>query len=153
MRRMIPLLLALLLLTACGQKEAEPSPYRLYFTVGSDTLYGDSIASEDYVWDSDYLNVRNMLSALLDGPDDPTLTNPFPSGTQLIWASWRSDGVLTLNLTEEYGGLTGIALTQADYCIVRTACQIDGVTGVEILSANQENPFRHHTILTLEDIL
>ncbi len=153
MRRVLPLLLALLLLTACGQKDTEPSPYQLYFTVGNDVLYGDSIASEDYVWEDDYLNVSDMLADLLDGPDDPTLTNPFPSGTKLIWATWRSDGVLTLNLTEEYGGLTGIALTQADYCIVRTVCQIEGVTGVEILSANQENPFRNHSILTLEDVL
>ncbi len=126
----------------------------MYFTLGSDVPYGDSIVSEDYiVAEGDSLNVGDMLSDLFDGPNNASLDNPFPSNTRLIWASWRSDGVLTLNLTEEYSGLTGISLTLADYCIVRTVCQIEGVTGVEILSANQQNQFRNHPILTLEDVL
>ncbi len=149
---LLPLLLTLLLLTAC-RSEGEPPLYQLYFLAGSDVVYGEAIVGEDYTLDEgEYLTVATLLSALFAGPTDEMLTNPFPSGTQLIWATWRSDGVLRVNLTEEYGGLTGIALTQADYCIVKTLCQIEGITAVEILSASQENQFRNHDVLRLEDL-
>ncbi len=151
---LIPALIALImaLLAGCSQ-QVEETPYQLYFLAGTDVVYGEAIVGEDYyVAEGDYLTVANLLSILFAGPTDSSLENPFPSGTQLIWATWRSDGVLRVNLTEEYGGLTGIALTQADYCIVKTLCQIEGVTAVEILSASQENQFRNHSVLTLDDL-
>lgn len=149
---LLPLILILLLLAACNQP-VEDSPYQIYFVAGSDVVYGEAIQGEDYeLAEGDYLTVTNLLAALFAGPTDETLESPFPSGTQLIWATWRSDGVLRINLTEEYGGLTGIALTQADYCIVKTLCQIEGVTAIEILSASQENQFRNHAVLTLADL-
>ncbi len=151
-KTLLPLILLLLFLTACS-KTPDTTPYQLYFLAGSDVIYGQAIQGEDYtLTEGDYLTVTNLLSALFDGPSDETLESPFPTGTQLIWATWRSDGVLRINLTEEYGGLTGIALTQADYCIVKTLCQIEGVTAVEILSASQENQFRNHSVLSLADL-
>lgn len=140
-------------LVSC-QQEVEPSPYQLYFTAGQDQLYGEAIVGEDYILEEGAtLSVMSLMGDLLDGPTDSTLTNPFPSGTKLLWAEWYGDGIIRLNLSEEYGGLTGIALTQADYCIARTLCQIPGVEGVEILSANQENQFRNHATLRVEDIM
>ncbi len=146
------LTLMLAVLVGCGQEEP-PSPYQIYFPARAGTLYGSAFAGEDYpVTQGETPTVTDLLEDLLDGPADATLVSPFPPGTKLLWVELEEDGILQVNLTEEYSGLTGIALTLADYCIVYTACQIDGIEGVEILSANQQNPFRNHNILRLEDI-
>lgn len=146
------LTLMLAVLAGCAQAEP-PSPYQIYFPARADTLYGSPFAGEDYpVTQGVTPTVTALLEDLLDGPTDATLVTPFPAGTRLLWVEMEEDGILRINLTEEYSGLTGIALTLADYCIVYTACQIDGIEGVEILSANQQNPFRNHNILRLEDI-
>ena len=66
--------------------------------------------------------------------------------------SWGlEEGVLVLNLSEQYGGLTDISLTVADYCIVLTMSQLDGVEAVEINVAGQPVSYRNHQILTREE--
>ena len=71
------------------------------------------------------------MAALLSGPQSAELRSPFPSGVRL--RSWRlEEGVLRLDLSEAYGGLSGVDLTIADYCIVLTLCQVEGVEAVDI---------------------
>ncbi len=157
MRRQIVLLLTCLVMLSvvvgCAQQKPEPEGLQLYYTVSNEVVYGEAMAGEPYAVVGDEVDVIHLLTTLFRGPTDPTLTNPFPTGTRILWAGWREDGVLVLNLSEEYSGLMGIDLSLADYCIVRTLCQMEEVERVEILSANQENQFRHHQILSLEDIL
>ncbi len=141
-----------MMVVGCGQQEAVEG-VQLYYTVSSDQLYGEAIQGESYEVDSQAVDIIALMERLLSGPQDTTLINPFPDGTEILWAGWLPSGVLVLNLSEEYGGLTGMNLTLADYCIVRTLCQLEGVSQVEILVENQENQFRNHQVLTLEDIL
>ncbi len=156
MRPVILIFIAVLMALStagCGQQEKTAEGLQLYYTVSSDSLYGEAIQGETYEVDSQAVDIVALMERLFTGPQDASLTNPFPAGTDILWAGWLPDGVLVLNLSEEYSGLTGVNLTLADYCIVRTLCQLEGVSQVEILVANQENQFRNHQILTLDDIL
>ena len=132
------LLLGLLLLLGSCSTAAEKGGYQLYFASGLED--GSAILSEP----------RELMEALLSGPTEEELNSPFPSGVSL--RSWGlEEGVLVLNLSEQYGGLTDISLTVADYCIVLTMSQLDGVEAVEINVAGQPVSYRNHQILTREE--
>ena len=47
-------------------------------------------------------------------------------------------------MSEQYGGLTDISLTLADYCIVLTLGQLEGVETVEITSQGHWASYRSH---------
>ena len=133
------LLLGLLLLLGSCSTAVEKGGYQLYFASGLED--GSAILSEPY---------QELMEALLSGPTEEELNSPFPSGVSL--RSWGlEEGVLVLNLSEQYGGLTDISLTVADYCIVLTMSQLDGVEAVEINVAGQPVSYRNHQILTREE--
>jgi hypothetical protein len=56
-------------------------------------------------------------------------------------------------LSEQYSDLTDISLTLADYCIVLTLTQLEGVESVEIVSTSYSASYRSHQILTAEEVL
>ena len=60
--------------------------------------------------------------------------------------SWSEDqpGVLQVNLSEQYGALTDVSLTLADYCIVLTLSQVEGVESVEITAQGHWASYRSH---------
>ena len=130
------LLLGLLLLLGSCSTAAEKGGYQLYFASGLED--GSAILSEPYQGEADP-GPRELMEALLSGPTEEELNSPFPTG------------VLVLNLSEQYGGLTDISLTVADYCIVLTMSQLDGVEAVEINVAGQPVSYRNHQILTREE--
>ena len=55
--------------------------------------------------------------------------------------------LLTLSLSEQYGGLADVSLTLADYCLVLTLSQVDGVDAVQIQSAGHT----YHCLLYTSD--
>ena len=63
--------------------------------------------------------------------------------------SWelRADGVLSLDLSEHYSGLSDVSLTLADYCIVLTLGQLESVEQVEITVAGRPLSYRSHQVL------
>ena len=139
--------LGLLLLLGSCSTAAEKGGYQLYFASGLED--GSAILSEPYQGEADP-GPRELMEALLSGPTEEELNSPFPSGVSL--RSWGlEEGVLVLNLSEQYGGLTDISLTVADYCIVLTMSQLDGVEAVEINVAGQPVSYRNHQILTREE--
>ena len=56
-----------------------------------------------------------------------------------------------MRLSEQYSGLTDISLTLADYCIVLTLSQLEGVESVEISSEGHTANYRSHPLLTAEE--
>lgn len=151
MKRMCALFAALLLaLTACGSASSKAT-YQLYFQSGSATA-GAALTAQPVTLDPEPDPTEALIKALLDGPSDPNLLSPFPRGVSL--RSWsEEDGLLHINLSEAYGGLSGMALTLADYSITLTLCQLDEVEGVSITVENDPMPFRYRQTLTAEDIL
>lgn len=156
--RWLPILLALLLsLSACGGREEprEEGGYRLWFAADdkqSGYGHGPALDSEAYPGE-DKPGPEELLSALLAGPTREGLRSPFPRGLTLRQWSWDEErpGVLLVGLSEQYGALADVSLTLADYCIVLTLSQVDGVEGVEISTQGYQASYRSHQLLNPQE--
>lgn len=150
------LLALLLLLSACvdGEAPEEAGGCLLWFPVDSgQTGYGHGPALAAQPWEEGQAGPEALLTALLSGPTREGLSSPFPRGVTLRQASWDPErpGVLQVGLSEQYSALTDISLTLADYCIVLTLSQVEGVEEVEILSVGHSANYRSHQLLAGEE--
>ena len=91
-----------------------------------------------------------LMGALLRGPEHEELASPFPEGVTLRRWEWDPDqpGNLVVTLSEQYGELSEIALTLADYAIVLTLSQLEGVETVEIQAEGFVGNYRSHQRLS-----
>ena len=147
----LALALALLIcLTACASPGGEGTEgYSLYFLSEEDG--GPALTAAPYQGEGEP-TPRQLMNALLNGPDTGELATPFPAGV-FLRSCQLEEGILYVDLSENYGGLTDVSLTLADYAIVLTLCQLDGVEGVCITAAGQPLSYRSHQILTPEEVL
>ena len=143
-------LTAALTLSGCGPSGGD-SGVLLYFCTDAQTHHGPAIQSQPYTGPSGP-GVEELVNALLAGPTQDGLTSPFPQGLSL--QSWElEDGLLTLNFSEQYGGLADISRTLADYCLVLTLSQVEAVDTVQIQSAGHTYHSRSHQTLKAEEAL
>ena len=163
MKRLMILMLVLALLCAgCGERghgEVETEEYPVCFVTREETAEGGDggIASKSVVdWEYHALPpgqraLDGLIRTLLAGPEGEGLASPFPRGTSL--RGWRQEnGVVTLDLSEAYGGLSGVELTLADACIVLTLCRLEDVEAVYLTVDGRPRPFRDQ-VLTPADFL
>ncbi len=157
--KLAALLLALLLLSAAGCAGGGESPggvegpvlwfldARLRAPGGAEELHGPALKAQPY---EGQLRAEDMMSALLAGPTGEGLSSPFPQGVSLRGCQLDGErpGVLRVSLSEQYGSLADVSLTLADYCIVLTLSQIEGVEEVEILSGGLSFHYRSHQLLS-----
>ena len=154
--------LAGLLLLAAGcsapPEEAEDG-YQVYYSALEDRYAQQALASEPYGSAPPEEPIPDLVAALLDGPDSPGLTSPFPDGVRLL--GWElaqlsppvlENGVCTVDLSEQYGGLSGVNLTVADACLTLTLCQVEGVDAVYVTVEGREIPYRPVQALTPEEL-
>ena len=143
-------LTAALALSGCGPSGGD-SGVLLYFCTDAQTHHGPAIQSQPYLGPAGP-GVEELVSALLAGPTQDGLVSPFPQGLSL--QSWAlEDGLLTLNFSEQYGGLADISLTLADYCLVLTLSQVEGVDTVQIQSAGHTYHSRSHQTMKADEVL
>ena len=161
-KRGILLLLALILAlgigVSCGQTErpSVETDYVLYFLNGETALQSGALRPEGYPFEGDgEPKAEELIRALLKGPQSEELKSPFPKGVVFQWCRWDEtrEGHLRVGLSEQYSGLTDIALTLADYSIVLTLGQLEGVNSVEIVVSGQKAYSRSHQVLTAEEVL
>ena len=139
---------ALLVMTGC-QAAPPDSGVSLYFCTSREEHHGPAIQSQPYLGPAGP-GVEELVDALLAGPTQPGLVSPFPQGLSL--QSWDlADGLLTLNFSEQYGGLADVSLTLADYCLVLTLSQVEGVDTVQIQSAGHTYHSRSHQTMKPEE--
>ncbi len=152
MRRGILLLLsALLLVTAAGCVRAvqEGPVYQVYFLSG-EVDRDLSLVPEERVLPEGTDPSEGLLALLLEGPESEDLTSPIPAGVTL--RAWKlEDGVLTVDFSARYASLSGVALTLADYSVVNTLSQVEGVEAVEITADGDYLTYRDHQRMTAED--
>ena len=156
MKRLISLMLAfalLLPLTACGGAKGEEG-LRLYFLAGDSASHGSALESELFEGGADP-TAEELLRALLNGPTSENLVSPFPAGVTLQSVKWDTTkpGNLRIYLSEQYGSLSDIALTLADYCIVLTLSQLEEVESVVILADGYVIRYRSHQRLQADEVL
>ena len=154
-RTLAALLAALLLLAACGGREdREEQDFVLYYLLEGEPVHGSALDWEPYPGEADP-GPEELLTALLAGPAQEGLVSPFPRGVSLLSWDWDEEepGVLRITLSEQYGALTDISLTLADYCIVLTLSQLEEVEGVEIRSGGHSAGYRSHQTLRAGEAL
>lgn len=148
------LLAALTLLPACAQKpQEEPGEaYQVWFAA-ADAAGDAAVRSEGRAIPAGADPAEALLAVLFSGPRSEELTSPFPEGVRVRDLALSEDRVLTVDLSERYGGLSGVALTVADYCIALTLCQLDSVDAVTVTVEGETNPFRDRQLLRPGDVL
>lgn len=125
--------------TGCNTKKQEnlvdeENYYKIYYVNNSE----DKLVSEDYYAkevDTDKL-VHELIGELTNIPDGITLKKPIPDEVK-IKDIRRKDDVLTINFSETYKQLSGISEILRRACVVKTLCQIDGISKVEYNVENQ----------------
>ena len=125
-------ILLLILLCACTARQGTREEYSLYFTRNSLASYGSAIAPQSWPG-SGVPHKEELMQALLAGPTEEGLTSPFPKGLSVKSLDVDESGtMILLMLSDHYSGLTDMAQTLADACIVMTLCQLPGIEAVEI---------------------
>ena len=154
MRRRIAALGCLLALAAggCAPRPEEPEGgYCVYYSALSDRFAPLPLDCEPFEG-SGGDPIPALVDALLSPPETQGLASPFPEGVRLL--SWEvEEGRLHLDLSEQYGGLSGVDLTVADACLTLTLCQVEGVESVYVTVEGSEIPYRPIQRLTLNDVL
>lgn len=149
------LALSLLIALVCGScffhvrtASAGYDVYFLYPYPASDAD-GSAVESEKRTLPESTGEIGGLLSALLSGPESGSLTTPFPAGTRLLgWT--QTGGTVTVDLSEAYGGLSGVDLTLADACVTLTLCQLKGVEEVYLTVEGRARPFRDQLLRPAE---
>ena len=147
-RQLFAAVLALTLLVSCSRRpgrgeEPPEGQYAVYFA----TAFG---RGDDAALDREFRalstgTVEGLMELLLAGPESDALVSPFPQGTAL--RSWEiAAGVVSIDLSEAYEGLSGAELTLADGCIVLTLCQLEGVDSVYLTVEGHPRPFRDQVL-------
>lgn len=154
MKQLALILALLLLLPGCGADkpgDKDGTAYSVYFL--ANTLQSSALQSEERRIPEDSDPAEGLLRALLSGPSSSELTSPIPAGTRLRGLDLDKDGTLTVDLSEQYGGLSGVDLTLADYCIALTLCALPGVESVSITVEGEPISFRAHQRLSATDVI
>ncbi len=147
-------LAAALVCAACGGRGEQaqgPEGDRLYFLQVDQGLEGATVVFEERPDAQDQTTAAGLARLLLSGPEGEGLTSPFPRGTTLR-SCRMEDGVALVDLSEAYGGLSGVDLSLADGCMVLTLCQLEEVEAVYLTVEGRPRPFRDQ-VLTPADFL
>ncbi len=153
MKRGIALLLAVLLLMCSGCSdllESDKIKLQFYYRVSNDIPSGNALTSEVKYLDSD--SIPAVMEALLEGPYKAGMMRTFPEKVQLNSFA-LNEGILTLDLSESFGTLSGYDLMLAQYCIVLTVTQLDSVDGVSMTVDGKKVPGGAAGILTPTNVL
>ena len=163
MRKLRILLLAaaaaLLCLSGCVQSGAEHGSNELLFYYLDNLKNYDTFGSTDGALGAesrdladeavDYVELLNLYFA---GPESSHLKSPFPAGLQCVETS-LDESVLTVILSEKYDELEGINRTIAAGCIVKTLCQLEGISGICLETERQTSLSGEPKVLTVNDFV
>lgn len=118
---------------------AKKAQVRLYFPQAG----GETLGSEyrTITTDADNTAERRILEAILAGPDDPSLTRAFPTGT-IVSAVYTQDGMCTVSLSgllPDESGRTPTDGKLAAYSVVDSLTALSGIKSVQILIDGKQN--------------
>ena len=134
MKRSLCILLVLLMLVpilGCRNDEIE-NPLAFYYLRKDDNFGSDdSVIASEIVDGTRYKQLQIMLGAYFQGPQDPNLASPFPTGMYLLNAQVH-ENFAVVTLSREFASLTGISLSLASCALAKTIMEYTGVETVQI---------------------
>lgn len=135
---------AALLLSACRESAVQPpeGAYEVYFAVAGEEGGVQSVDFEYRTLPEGDDEVSGLVQLLLDGPQTAGLASPFLSGVRLNKAELGEDGLLHVDLSEQYNGLPGVYLTVANACLTLTLGQVEGVEGLYLTVEGEPLPYQ-----------
>ena len=154
MKRLAAALLCAVLLLATGcayavvTDQQAADEYLLYFqeadlsgAAGGDALRAEKRQLESAeTWNTAFL-AEQLVTELLNGPQDETLKGVVPAGTVLL--SLELEGSRAkVDLSSSYRILSGVSLTLADYAITLTLTQLPEISSVSITVRGEELAYR-----------
>lgn len=152
------LFLAFSLLTSCAKTEESTQGYAFYFCqktyeYGSDS----SIIAAEYFSAETAMTPEQLIEQYLLGPQDESLSSPFPSGTTLHYLKIGAE-TTEITLSPQFASLEKIELTIACACLTLTISSVCNCTSVEIsaldsLINNQKTITMDVNALALYDIV
>lgn len=97
-------------------------------------------------------SIRFAFESMLLPPQDDTLHSAFPAGTELLSVSVE-EGCAVVGLSGAWVKATGLNKTVAEYCLLKTALQFEGVTSArwELRQAEGEAAAATGTVLREEN--
>ena len=139
----ILLALALLCCAACGRNDSgqKAEGLRIYYAVSGREQAEKGLV--DYITvtvPEDAAPLDYVLERIFAPPEREGLASPYPQGTRVLEAQQR-DKQVVLRLSNAYSELNGLEETIADYCIVLSLCQLEGVESVSIRAQNGGDKF------------
>lgn len=156
MKKKVFLLLAVALLVSlwgCATREEESSGVVVWYAGNVSVWNGDSKAVSSLPYEGESVTVAGLVAALAARPEGADgLMSPLPAGTRLLGWSLEN-GLLRLDLSEEYESLEGMALTVADYCLTLTLTQVPGVERLSITVEGRVLEQRHRQVLLAEQVI
>ena len=165
MRRLAAALLCAMLLLATGcayavvTDQQAADEYLLYFqeadlsgAAGGDALRAEKRQLESAeTWNTAFL-AEQLVTELLNGPQDETLKGVVPAGTVLL--SLELEGSRAkVDLSSSYRILSGVSLTLADYAITLTLTQLPEISSVSITVRGEELAYRDTQRFDARDLL
>ena len=147
---------AALLLSACtladsGVETQPQGAYRVYYAVTGEQSTVQAVDWE-YRVPSGEDTAAELAELVLSQPETTGLASPAPSGTRLL-SCQQEEGQLRLDLSEQYGGLSGVDLTVANSCLTLTLCQLEGVEEVYITVEGEAIPYQTLRAMGADDVL
>ena len=156
MKRPICLLLVLTVLlsmSACRNNTSIQDPVMLYYLAKENVADSDgNVLAYEIISGVHSSHVSMLLPAYLQGPLDPALESPFPTGTHLLNLQ-ISDDLLVVTLSQEFSVLTGISLSLACCALAKTVMEFSGVKTVQIQTLSGTLDGDDYIIIHEEDIL
>ena len=149
MKKCLLLAVLLLLLAGCAGSK---NTCQIYYRGADNSLSAQAVESVERELSGEGEVIEQGLELLLADPGDGRFASPFPAGTQLL--SWKlENGLLTVDFSEQYSQLSGMDLTLADYCVVLTMTQFEGVERVQITAAGAAVPGRNKQVMSAGDAI
>ena len=158
MRKIVSWLLILIfLLSGCHSEEAEKTVLFYYPRVNYTQNSTDSVVAPEERNNEGFSTTAMLLDQYLQGPLDPLLHNPFPSGTKVVEV-YIMGNVTLVTLTDAFAQLSGLDFALACASISRTVSGITGTPMVQIdcetvkLNGSQHITITPDTYLYLDDV-
>lgn len=141
----------LLFLSACNQSEDTITFYYARNPQQKSAPIETFYTEEDRQITSQATNLRYLLSLYLQGPLDDNSVSPFPANTQLVKLDVYNRQFF-IQLSQEFGELSGIDLTVACTCISLTCFDLADVDRVTVFTPASEDYPAVEVTLSREDL-